>query len=246
MFNFHRFFLHWHRKIGLFSLFFIILLIITGILLNHTSEINLDKKYIQNKVLLNWYRIKPPQPIIYFKNQKNSLFLFNQQLYFNQKLLEIENIKALKGFIERPDDFLILLADQLLIIDKQGDLLEIISTEDGLPEYLTQLAFEQNQLYLKSNQDTYLFDIENITATKITLNNKMNWSNPRPAPPDLMPLYQDKGLSFEQLILDLHSGRFFGIIGVYFIDFIGLLMLFLSLSGAFMWCKRQTKKNKRT
>jgi uncharacterized iron-regulated membrane protein len=41
------------------------------------------------------------------------------------------------------------------------------------------------------------------------------------------------------VILDLHSGRFFGQFGVLFIDLIGLLVCILSITGLMAWMKRR-------
>ena len=46
-------------------------------------------------------------------------------------------------------------------------------------------------------------------------------------------------ISLETLILDLHSGRFFGQFGVLFIDLIGLLVCILSITGLIAWMKRR-------
>ena len=49
----------WHRRIGLLGLLLVIILAVTGILLNHTEKFKLDETYINNAWLLNWYGIKP-------------------------------------------------------------------------------------------------------------------------------------------------------------------------------------------
>jgi hypothetical protein len=54
----------------------------------------------------------------------------------------------------------------------------------------------------------------------------------------LLKLYRGKGLSFERMLLDLHSGRFFGGFGIYFIDLAALCLISLALNGAWMWLKK--------
>ena len=46
-------------------------------------------------------------------------------------------------------------------------------------------------------------------------------------------------ISIETLILDLHSGRFFGSAGVLFIDIVGLLLCILSITGLWAWVNNQ-------
>ena len=51
---------HWHRQLGLVVSIFVIILSISGILLNHTEKLNLDSSHIKSTLLLNWYGIKNP------------------------------------------------------------------------------------------------------------------------------------------------------------------------------------------
>jgi hypothetical protein len=46
-------------------------------------------------------------------------------------------------------------------------------------------------------------------------------------------------ISLETLILDLHSGRFFGNAGVLFVDIVGLLMCILAITGLWAWINHQ-------
>ena len=45
--------------IGLFAIALVIILAITGIMLNHTEAFKLDERYIKASWLLDWYGIKP-------------------------------------------------------------------------------------------------------------------------------------------------------------------------------------------
>ncbi len=48
-------------------------------------------------------------------------------------------------------------------------------------------------------------------------------------------VYRGEGLSLERLLLDLHSGRIFGSIGVLVYDLLALALGFLSISGLVLW-----------
>lgn len=45
----------WHRRIGIASAFFVFVLSITGIILNHNSALGLHKDFITSDWLLSWY-----------------------------------------------------------------------------------------------------------------------------------------------------------------------------------------------
>ena len=42
----------WHRRVGLLAIVLVIILAITGIMLNHTERFKLDETYINNSWLL--------------------------------------------------------------------------------------------------------------------------------------------------------------------------------------------------
>ena len=37
---------HWHRRVGVLAAFFVLVLVVTGILLNHSSELRLDRSFV--------------------------------------------------------------------------------------------------------------------------------------------------------------------------------------------------------
>jgi len=51
----------------------------------------------------------------------------------------------------------------------------------------------------------------------------------------LLDQYRGSGLSWERLLLDLHSGRLFGSVGVFIIDLAGIALLLIALSGVWVW-----------
>ena len=76
----------WHRRIGLLALVLVIILAITGIMLNHTEKLNLDNTFINNSLLLSWYGIEPEEEPISFRI-KNSMgdhviSAWQKQLFF--------------------------------------------------------------------------------------------------------------------------------------------------------------------
>jgi len=52
----------WHRYLGLASALFVIILSITGILLNHTESLRLDERPVAQRWLLNIYGIAAVEP----------------------------------------------------------------------------------------------------------------------------------------------------------------------------------------
>ncbi|MDG1286140.1 MAG: PepSY domain-containing protein [Rickettsiales bacterium] len=53
--------LRWHRQIGLAASLLMVLLAVTGIILNHNSALELQHQEISSEWLMNWYDIDPAQ-----------------------------------------------------------------------------------------------------------------------------------------------------------------------------------------
>ncbi len=49
------------------------------------------------------------------------------------------------------------------------------------------------------------------------------------------------GINLERMVLDFHSGRLFGSIGVWFVDIVGVMVILLALSGLFLWFGRRRR-----
>ena len=49
-----------HRRMGITSALFVILLTVTGLLLQHSPILKLDTSYIQSPALVDWYGIEAP------------------------------------------------------------------------------------------------------------------------------------------------------------------------------------------
>jgi len=71
----------------------------------------------------------------------------------------------------------------------------------------------------------------------------LQWIKPQSPPLNLQQALitqvSEQIIPVERLLLDLHSGRLFGIWGVYFMDLIAILILILAATGLFMWLQRR-------
>jgi hypothetical protein len=52
--------LRWHRRIGLVLSVFLLWMLASGVLLNHSDDLSLSKRFINNTKLLQWYGVAPP------------------------------------------------------------------------------------------------------------------------------------------------------------------------------------------
>ena len=237
----------WHRYIGITIAVFIIMLAITGILLNHTEDFKLDEKYVQSEWLLNHYGISAPTNVKSFTAKKYWVSQWGNQLYLDSRVVaEIEN--DILGAVLYQDMVIIAQNDQLYIFTTSGELIERVAGSEGVPSGIEAIGItDKKELAVRAatgifttNQD-FLF--WNKTTNAISI-----WSDstslPHPIYKSILQQYRGKGLTLERVMLDLHSGRLLQQGGVYFIDLVAVLMIFLASSGFWLWAMRKIKRKK--
>jgi len=234
-------FIHkWHRKVGITAAFFVMLLVVTGLLLNHTDKLTLQNIYVKNDTLLKWYHIQPKGQIKSFRVEKHWFTQIGSHLYFDQKELAV-HIENLFGAVRISDGFVIALDESLLILTLSGEIVEGISGTDGVPAGVISIGLsESGDIVISAAHGSYLADIDSPEWQEYK-GSSVIWSDSREIPKDLyeqlLLLYRGKGLPLERLIQDLHSGRILGDAGVLLVDFMAVLFLLLAMSGAWMWFK---------
>ena len=249
--------LRWHRRIGLSIMVIVIFLAITGLLLNHSPGIGLSKQTLRSQWLLNWYGFQTTA----FSGFKLGKYAPNKQwlshpggheLFLNAEpvancqapllgasRLDIPKDKVSKDKVSQAQSLLLALCqDELVILTPEGDLVEKLSVLNSLPENTSELQVVGQEVLIRSNEKTLSLNIDSL-ETQTSQAEIKEWSQPSPLPPELIERINQKaelpGISMETLILDLHSGRFFGNAGVLFVDLIGLLVCLLALTGLWAW-----------
>ncbi len=236
------FFYRWHRRAGITSAIIVLLLAVTGLFINHSEQFKLDQHYVHNAVLLDWYNIRPPQAPSSFKLGSNWITRIGDRLYFNDTELE-QRSKILWGVGSQQQMIVLALEDKLLLLSMDGQPVEILSGYDGVPAGMTAVGMnEYGELVIHAAHGDYLVDLD-VLAWENYEEIAALWSTetrlPQQLEQDLLHLYRGKGLSWERLLLDLHSGRVLGNAGVYIIDFAALMFIFLALSGSWMWLRKR-------
>ncbi len=234
----------WHRRAGLSAAVFVFILAITGFLLNHTSALALDKQQVNSKILLNWYGIELPNQPVHYMDGEILISQLDDQLYLNGHALIREN-KALVGFSQTPMFIAVALPHELLLLTHQGKLLERIS---NLPTGISQIDAiginREGQIALRGNDQILLADPD-LIAWQTIQNEAIVWSTQGEATTALnqqiISNYQSESLSYERILLDLHSGRLLGNWGIYLMDASAVILILLALSGFWRWQQGRNK-----
>ena len=234
----------WHRLLGIVSALFVILLATTGILLNHTDALALHKRHIESPSLLSWYGFHLPDKSTSFQCDKIVVSQLNEQLYFNDKAIFV-NPEKIIGSVYFGS--MIVIADQytLHLYTPKGELIENIE----IPKQPTYIGLSHNNqnLIVATRNGNFQTDTSLLQWQKT--DRSAEWANtikiPQTLEQQLNRAYLGLGVSAERLLLDLHSGRFFGQYGVWFMDIVALAFCFLAMSGIFLWSQAEFRKAKR-
>lgn len=234
-----------HRYIALSALVFILLMTISGAVLHHSHEWQLDKTYVKNAFLLNWYGITLPPQALYRRLDKNHhLAQIGDKFYFDFKLMDTTT-QTWIGAARSGNYYLVVFSHSIYLLDQHANLIEKLGHETGLPVPVNaikcQYAQAQENLIIISRDNGYQADPDFIEWQKIPVGNYQRCISHKadtPVQQRYQQLYLDHKLSVERLLQDIHSGNFFGSLGVWIVDGVAIALALLIISGMFIWLKK--------
>ncbi|MDQ7090999.1 MAG: PepSY-associated TM helix domain-containing protein [Methylococcales bacterium] len=229
-----------HRYMGLISALVLLVLAITGIALNHTDTLKLDSRYTHNPYLLTWYGILSPNATRVFKTSQHYISQFDKQLYLNKSVIS-NTTEVLQGAIETHDFIVIALENSLILLSLDGAIIEHIEQPR-----LEKIGINTQQHIFIKQLKTILVSDDGLLSWKSASTTQIQWSQTAKLPESIETVIKQEFrgtiLPLERIFLDLHSGRFFGKIGVFIVDACGILLILLIFSGLSIWLKHALKK----
>lgn len=242
--------LRWHRRLGLVTAFLVMLLAVTGILINHSQDMGWHQQPVFSRVVAALYGIPPsvaengyslPTDPITWVGQVDSVVYFNRS-----RILNCSN--SMLGAVLHEHSVAVLCGDSLWLFEPGGELIERLR---GVPVNATQFGVAGSQLVLTAG--TQLFQWHEASARWIPQALDSHLDQVKPAWAVLKPLPQllakhiteqspIAGLTREQVLLDLHSGRLFGAVGVWLMDAAAVGMVLLACSGVVTWWRRRVRR----
>ncbi|MGJ8639926.1 MAG: PepSY domain-containing protein [Opitutaceae bacterium] len=241
--------LAWHRWLGFASALFLVVLSITGLLLNHTERLGLDNVMIRNGYILSQYGMASGNEITANRiHDSDTIAHLDGQLFFNHQPLTAASQPV--GIIEGEHFSVIATETELIYLTSEGELVEKLDhsqlpyarltavgkTVDDKPVLVTdigQVSPDENWIEFDIYQASYtvepLIEIElEIEQAELILDK-----------------FQGGGISLYRVMLDLHSGRLFGWGGRTLMDLTAVAILILvssGIGGYFRKSRRATPK----
>jgi len=231
----------WHRRLGAVLAVVVILLCVTGVALNHTERLHLDKRSLQAEWLLDWYGVAAPDAGRYVSAGARDVALLGDHLYVDDTLIGAP-FPDLVGAVRTDAYLVVAFANELLVLADDLSIVERLGHAEGLPVDLAAITSGDagGLAVLDAAGQSWVAD-RDIVAWQRADYRMDNWPEPAALDGDrLRELgrdYRGRVLTLERLILDLHSGRLFGLGGTWLMDIVAALMVVLSVSGLWLWTR---------
>ncbi len=245
----------WHRRIGLTALALVIVLAITGIMLNHTDSLKLDETYVNNSWLLDWYGIEPEDDPVSYRVTNNQpgnqgshiISAWQNQLFFDDNAITTLQ-QNIHGAVATEQFIVIALDNEIILLSYQGEFIERISTTISFST-IQRLGIKYKRPVIETSEPLYYMADEHILDWDVIINEGIEWAEQYTLNDieyqQLLVAYRGNGLKLERVVLDLHSGRIFGQYGIYLMDTAAIALLWLSLSGLWVWNSRSRKMHRK-
>jgi hypothetical protein len=236
----------WHRYVGLVVLLIVISLAVTGIALNHTSRLRLTDRYVSSEALLNWYGIEIGQPKVAFIADRNWIIELDGRVFFNRKLIDA-TVTGLIGAVAVDGLIVIAASDAVLLLNTEGVLVDQVGDAQGFPAAPRRLGVASDRrIMVEAAHGLYAANKTFLGWQRVSEAAHIDWSRPSQPPhgliADLRSHLRERVLSWERILLDVHSGRIVGRAGPYLVDAAAVFMMFLGISGFWLWLRQRHKK----
>jgi hypothetical protein len=228
----------WHARIGFVAVVFFLFLAVTGVVLNHATELGLDRQYVHAAGLARWYGIAPESPSHAFRAGRHDLVAANGRWLLDGRVSG-EKFPQPVGLAELPGMVVVASSGSLYIFyGKDGALVDRLerSALPGAP--VEAIGAVARQLVLRTAAGT--FETDDALSWRPAPRDAVAWS----APAELSVAERERyakllepGVSVQRILQDLHSGRFLGRYGPLVVDLLAVFLALLSLSGAWLFLK---------
>jgi hypothetical protein len=229
-----------HRSMGVAVAIFLLLFAATGVMLNHSAQFQLNQRYISWNWLMAHYGIGKVEPDAVFLLDNKIISQFDTQLFIDASPVTHIDRPVLGGITL--DDLIVLATDQaIILLTRDGEFIERMGAEAGTPAPIQNIGTYHGEPVIQARSGMWRSNFMLDVWEPMSLQG-VSWSKPHPMPDSvakqLKTFFYGKGVSVEQLLIDIHNGRILGAVGVWLVDIIGILLLVLSFTGLWMWGRR--------
>ncbi len=237
-----------HRTLGVSALIFIVIMAISGHLLNRSQLYGLDQIAVTHRALQQLAGLATPQAIQFLNADGSRIIIINNELFLNDHFVD-PAIGGVIGALKLGGSIYLASIDSLVEINQGGVIVNSIDSLGGLPGRLERIGVDEHQRLVINCLDGFcIADNDLLDSWSVWDGQQVIWSqSQRGIDVDTeraVARYLGRALSLERLMLEIHSGRLFGGWGVMLADLVAFVLLFGGLSGGYLWLYRIRQKGR--
>lgn len=238
----------WHQRIGLTAAFFVLWLGVSGTLLTRSNELGFDTLRLRWDWLTALYGLQAEPPRMGFEAAGHWMAATKENTLLDARevtprLPPPVGVVALDGAAGQ--QLYIATPDSLVITTPAGERVDELRAPILPISAIRRVGITASGSVAVQDFDAYQSSDGGNSWTPV-LPQSVHWSEPKPLPAEQrasIARFARPSILVEQVLIDLHSGRLFGVVGAWIITGIGLLALMLSVSGVWTWWRiRQSRR----
>lgn len=227
----------WHRRLGLFAVAFLVLLVVTGVLINHAPELGFDRMHVSGGWVSEHYGLDPKSPPVGYDLGGRWLVVAGEVGLLDGESV-VDRVTAPRGAVWAGSLVVVADAHAVILLTGEGELIERLGT-DALPGTVDAIGITpDDRVAIRSGDQVFLAGAD-FLGWSTTVVEDVEWSEPG-APPDTLveqalARYRGPGIPLSRLLADIHSGHVLGSWGPWLVDGLAIVFLSLAATGFLNW-----------
>lgn len=227
-----------HRWLGLFAALWLLLLAVSGLLLQQADWLGLSDRYVSSPTVLKWFDYGRQQQA--FDDQQQSLYQIDDVVVFNDFRLPLAEPIVAAGRFQ--GQWIVVTKNSLYWLNNQGQISRQLDDFDGLPTPVEDLKIS-NYIVLKSHDRWFELQDDHTFRPTVDSSESESLYKSRPLKGTEKNKIISKALanrlSYDTLLAAVHGGTK----GSNWLNTISALALvFLSISGLIMFFKPKRRR----
>jgi len=233
-------FAHWHRWAGISAALFVIVLAVTGLLLQHAPALGLDRAAVGSISVARWLG-HGGGDVTAFRVGERWLLGTPAGLWLDEQ--RIADLDAPPdGAVDTAFGFAVAAGGGILLLDREGRVVEHLRPGAGLPLTVRRIGHDDDGNVVLQGSRTWQpgpdwLDFRRRPQAEAT------WIEPGEPPAALAATVREgelaRSVTWQRLLLELHSGRIAGPAGVVVMDVAAFALLVLAGTGLYLWWRRR-------
>lgn len=230
--------MRWHRRIGLVAAALVVVLAISGIALNHTTALGLDRQTVTTPWLLHHLGTESNAEMHGYTAGGHWLVGLEDRVFFDGQMLA-QTLDGIVGAAGIADAIAVAGRTEILLLTDDGVLIERIT---ALPTPITGIGVTPDGRVAVAIAPDLVFTADaSLLEWQQVRDSRIIWTTTSLIPDaigeQVLQAYRGTGVSMERIFLEVHSGRIFGAYGPWLMDGAAILLLLLAGTGVIGWLR---------